>query len=156
MDETVNQEVVTEEPEKTFTQTELDRIVGERLAREREKYADYSVLKEKAGRFDELEEAQKTELQKATERATAAEEELAALKKANEVRAMRDKVSAETGVPANLLTADNEEECTALAEAIKAYATPGYPTVQDHGEVPYTPASKPDEQFKEWFDANFK
>lgn len=156
MDETVNQEVVTEEPEKTFTQTELDRIVGERLAREREKYADYSVLKEKAGRFDELEEAQKTELQKATERATAAEEELATLKKANEVRAMRDKVSAETGVPVNLLTADTEEECTALAEAIKAYATPGYPTVQDHGEVPYTPASKPDEQFKEWFDANFK
>ena len=44
MAETVNQEQNTE-PEKTFTQAELDAIVGDRLKRERAKYADYSDLK---------------------------------------------------------------------------------------------------------------
>lgn len=136
MAETVNQEITTETPEtKTFTQTELDHIVGERLAREREKYSDYDALKEKATRLDTLEESQKSELQKATERASAAEAELAALKKAQAVREMRDKVSQETGVPVNLLTGETEEECKAIAEAIKAYATPSYPTVEDRGEV---------------------
>ena len=43
----------TPEPEqategKTFTQEDLDRIVQQRLAREREKYADYDDLKAKA------------------------------------------------------------------------------------------------------------
>lgn len=33
---------------KTFTQEELDRIVGERVRRERDKYADYEELKSKA------------------------------------------------------------------------------------------------------------
>ena len=47
--ETVNQEVeqATEQAEKTFTQSELDQIIGERLKREREKYPDYDALKEK-------------------------------------------------------------------------------------------------------------
>ncbi len=40
-------------PEKTFTQGEMDAIIGERLAREREKYADYDILKAKAAKFDE-------------------------------------------------------------------------------------------------------
>lgn len=39
-------------PEKTFTQAELDAIIGERLSRERQKYADYDELK---GISDELE-----------------------------------------------------------------------------------------------------
>ncbi len=33
---------------KTFTQTDLDRIVAERVARERAKYSDYGDLKKKA------------------------------------------------------------------------------------------------------------
>ena len=136
MAETVNQEITTETPEtKTFTQTELDHIVGERLAREREKYSDYEALKEKASRLDNIEESQKSELQKATERASAAEAELAALKKAAALREMKEKVAAETGVPANLLTGESEDECKKVAEAIKAYANPNYPTVEDRGEV---------------------
>lgn len=52
-------------PDRTFTQAELDRVVGERLARERTtKYADYDDIKAKAARFDELEASQKTELEK--------------------------------------------------------------------------------------------
>lgn len=58
---------------KTFTQAEIDRIVENRLARERAKYSDYDDIKSKADKYEELEAAQKTELEKAQERAKAAE-----------------------------------------------------------------------------------
>lgn len=151
MDETVNQ-VATNEPEKVFNQADVDKIVGERLAREREKYAGFEELKEKASKFDELEESRKTELQKATDKVKALETELQTLKKANEVRAMREKVSQETGVPVNLLTGETEEECKSLAEAIKSYATPGYPTVKDQGELQNTPKGSTAQQFANWLN----
>lgn len=53
---------------KTFTQEELDRIVGERLARERSKLGDVDDLRRKAAEYDKLSEAQKTELEKAVDR----------------------------------------------------------------------------------------
>lgn len=62
--------------DKTFTQAELDRIVSDRLKREREKFGDVDDLRQKAQKYDELEASQKTELQKATD-ATAAEKERA-------------------------------------------------------------------------------
>lgn len=46
------------------TQAELDRIISDRLSRERGKYADYDDLKAKAAKFDEADSASKTELQK--------------------------------------------------------------------------------------------
>ena len=57
--ETVNQDQATstETAEKTFNQSELDAIISDRLKREREKYAYYDALKEKATRLDEIEEA---------------------------------------------------------------------------------------------------
>ena len=61
-EETVNQETLettAEEPERTFTQTELDAIVRDRLQRERNKYADFETYKEKAEKYDAAEEAQK-------------------------------------------------------------------------------------------------
>ena len=122
---------------RTFTQEEVNAIVGKRLAEEKSKFADYDVLKAKAEKFDEAEEANKSELQKATERANNLESELNALKKADEVRVMRENVAKETGIPSNLLTGATEEECKAQAEAIKAYAQPsGYPRVKDGGEMP--------------------
>ncbi len=51
----------------------MDRIVKERLKREREKYADYGDLKKQAEKWAEHEEAQKSEIQKAHERAEQAE-----------------------------------------------------------------------------------
>jgi hypothetical protein len=156
MNETVNQEATTttaNEPERTFTQTELDAIVRDRLQRERNKYADYEAYKEKAEKFDAAEEAQKTELQKATERATALETELNTLKRANEIRVIRDQVAKETGVPATLLTADTEEACKEQAEAIKAFAQPssGYPVINDAGEVTKKMNGTPQDSFSEWF-----
>jgi len=59
--------------DRTFTQADLDRIVQQRVVREREKFADYDDVKARAAEFDKLQEAQKTETQKAIERAEAAE-----------------------------------------------------------------------------------
>lgn len=135
---------------RTFTQEEVNAIVGKRLAEEKGKYADYDVLKAKADKFDEAEEASKTELQKATERANNLESELNAFKKAEELRTMRETVSKDTGVPASLITGTTEEECKAQAEAIKAYATPnGYPKVKDKGEVDNSPNASARAQFAE-------
>lgn len=113
---------------KTFTQAELDAIIEARLARERDKYADYESLKEKAGKYDEAEESKKTELQKATDKMTALQKELDALKSANTVKAIREKVAKDTEVPIELLTADTEEACKAQADAILKFAKPkSYP-----------------------------
>lgn len=74
------------------------------------------------------------ELQAETERANNLQKELDALKNADAVRQIREKVAGEKKLPANLLTADTEEACIAQAEAILAFAQPsGYPTVQDGG-----------------------
>lgn len=62
----------------TFTQADVDRILKERLARAVP--ADYEALKEKAGRLDQIEEAQKTELQKAQDAAKKAADERDAAK----------------------------------------------------------------------------
>lgn len=45
-----------QKPAETFTQADVDRIVKERVQRERTKYADYDALKEKAGNATTLEE----------------------------------------------------------------------------------------------------
>ena len=45
-----------EPPVQTFTQADVDRIVRERVQRERTKFADYDELKEKAGSATTLEE----------------------------------------------------------------------------------------------------
>lgn len=154
--ETVNQEQTLNETtteEKTFTQAELDAIIGDRLSRERAKYADYDDIKAKAQKFDEAEEASKSELQKATEKADALQKELDGFKREAALKEIRDKVSEETKVPAKLLTGTTEEECKAQAEAILSFASPdAYPAVKDDGEARKTGKKDTAAQFGEWFN----
>lgn len=148
MDETVNQvQTGAEQEERTFTQAEVDKIVAERLSRERAKYADYDALSKKAAKVDELVETSKT-----------MRTELDALKSAETLRSMREKVSKETGVPMDLLTAKTEEECTEQAKRIMEFAKPGaYPQLQDGGEPKSGPSKQTTrEQFAKWFDAQSK
>ena len=158
--ETVNQDnQATETTEKTFTQAEVDAIVSDRLKRERSKhaeYADYDALKEKAEKYDAMEAANKSELEKSIERATALQAELDTLKSENAVRDLRAKVAEETGVPANLLTGTTEDDMREQASAILEYAKPsGYPNVRDAGEA--TGKGKPTtrQQFAEWANNAF-
>ena len=153
MAETVNQETGNQE-QKTFTQDELNAVVNDRLKREREKYADYSDLKKKAELYDKYEEESKSEIQKATERAEKLQAELDGIKKQEEVRGIREKVSKETGVPASLLSGMTEEDCKEQAEGIKAFANPSYPNVKDKGEPGGTPGTSTAQQFADWANQN--
>lgn len=67
----VNASANTEDHGKTFTQADLDRIVSDRLARERkqvaDKYGDLDALKSSADELNLLREGEKTELQKLAE-----------------------------------------------------------------------------------------
>lgn len=60
-----------------------------------------------------------------------------ALQKDINTRNARDKVSADTGVPASLLTGETEEACKAQADAILAWHgnQPKYPEGHDGGEI---------------------
>lgn len=141
--------------EKTFTQAELDKIVQNRVYEERKKLADYEDLKAKADELDQLKEANKTELQKAQDRAAKAEKDLAEFKAAEEIRKAKAKVAAETGVPSELLAGENEEAFKAHAKAILEFAkTKGYPTVKDGGEVKSVGKPTTRQQFAEWAKEN--
>lgn len=109
--------------EAITSQEDLDKIIQKRLARERNKYADYEALAAKAAKFDESVEAGKSELDKAIERAERAEEELAARR----VEADRFKVIAEFNLPADLhdlITGTDVEEMRARAEKLSGLVTP--------------------------------
>ena len=150
-----SQENATQET-RTFTQEEVNNFLAKDRRQMEERFADYEALKAKAAKLDELEEASKTELQKATERANALEAELNTMKKASEIRAIRDNVASKTGVPASMLTFDTEEECTAQANEILNFRKPaGYPTVKDGGEVSHVGGTTTRDQFAEWANEAF-
>lgn len=159
MAETVNQENTNGgtgagTQERTFTQSELNAIVTDRLSREREQYADYAALKEKAEKYDAAQEAGKTELQKATEQVAALQAQVDAYTKADKLRSLREKVSKETGVPASLLSGEDEDSCKAQAQAILDYAKPvsGNQSIRDGGEPRNKPSGNTRDQFADWFN----
>ena len=138
------------EPQTTFTQDDVNRIVAKRVA----KYADYDELKQKAAKFDEQVEAGKSELQKATEKATSLQAELDAMKQAESLRVMREEVANAKGVPSKLLTGKTVEECEAQAADLLAWAqksNPGYPKIPDGGDPTSTKPAR--EQFADWLNS---
>ena len=69
---------------REYTQAEIDEIVVKRVARVKKQYGDYEDMKKKAAKLDEIEAANKSELEKLTEQnqklaAQLAEREHAAL-----------------------------------------------------------------------------
>lgn len=137
--------------EKTFTQAELDKIVQERVGRERAKYDGFEDLKAKAEKYDALEEANKSELQKAQERTAELEAQIKKMTHEKEVQAVRTKVATEKGIPAELLTGETEEACISQADKILTFAqSNGYPAVKDSGEVGKTGKATARDQFDQW------
>ena len=153
MNETVNQENqnVTENQEnpnveKTFTQDEVNKIINKR-------FAEFKTLEAKAKKYDELEEAAKSELQKATEKAANLQKKLDEIEKQNEIRDIRDDVAKTAGVPAGLLSGSTKEECEAQAKALLEYAGKAkYPQVKDGGEISGHIKNTTREQFAQWFN----
>lgn len=150
-----NQEVITTQSalEKTFTQADVDRIVTKRLS----DFADYDELKAKAEKFDEAEEANKSELQKALDKANKLQTELDDLKTRDQIRQVRDEVSQTTGVPSSLLTGSTKEECEAQAKAIAEYkaqtAPAAYPAVKDGGDPQINVKKTTRDQFADWLNS---
>lgn len=141
----------TDEPR--FTQADIDRVVAERLERERKKYTDYGDLKKKAEKWAEYEEAQKSELQKAQERADQAERDRqAAIDAANErmIRAAflaeAGKVGAQHPEDAYLLAQrdgvemDEAGQVSGVAEAVEALVDSGRLALVGRPKAPNTDA----------------
>lgn len=128
---------------KTFTQGEVDAIVAKRIARVKSQPpADYDELKAKAAKYDEAEEAAKSDLQKATEAAEGWKAKYDELKAANDRAEAVRAAAKEHGVDADMLarmSGDVEENAKFLAE--RAEAVRKYPEVHDGGEV-RAPAGK--------------
>lgn len=158
--ESAGSESTAENPGRTFTQDELNAIVQKRIAETQRKYSDYESLKEKAGKYDAVQEAGKTELEKATSKADKYEKLYNDLVAQNKIQTIRSNISEKTGVPVSLLTATTEEDCEAQARAILAFAKPetstfGYPTVRDTGETRATGKKTTADLFGDWMNQNF-
>ena len=76
------------------------------------------------------------------------------MKKADQIRKVREEVSQETGVPASLLTGETKEECEAQAGAINDYKgkPSGYPQVKDGGEPQLSQKKATRDQFADWLN----
>lgn len=92
------------------------------------------------------------ELQKAKDEAANYKNELDAMKLAEQLREMRGKVAKAKNIPAELLTGDTEEACTAQADQILAFAkVPAAPNLPNPGEPGGNP-TPPDtaKEFADW------
>lgn len=110
--ESVEGQEQEQQSEQAFTQADVDRIVAERLKRDREKLGDVKALKLKAEQFDQLEESKKSEIEKFAEKVTKAEAEVAQIP-ARVAEALRGHLVALHEIPADdaelFLTANDPE-----------------------------------------------
>lgn len=114
------------EPEKTLTQEQVDKIVEERLARERKKYEDYDDLKAQVKALTDekkkLEEEGKSDSDKVSEQLDALQKQLEEEKEArtrSEAEALRLRVAQAKGLTeaqAKRLQGSTQEELEADAD----------------------------------------
>lgn len=111
------------------TQEELDRIIQDRIARERDKFADYDELKTKVTDY----ETQVATLQKAIDESNATikshDDTVASLNSkiaSYETSSLRTKIAIQNGLPLDLaerLVGDDEESIKADAERLASFVT---------------------------------
>lgn len=135
MSDAVTETEAQEVEQPTDLTSELEKWKA--LARKNEARAKDNA--DKAKRLDDLEEANKSELEKLTARAEAAEARIAEREKADAARALADEVAKDKGVSASVLRGSTREELEAHADSILALlpekpkaATPG--TGGDRGD----------------------
>lgn len=131
------------------TQEELDRIIGERLKRERDatekKYADFETLKEKAARYDEIEKKDFAgQIKTLTEKLSAKDStisELTARANKAENSMLKAKIAHENGVPLELagrLVGETEEDIRKDAETFASFFTKSAPPLRSVDPVTAT------------------
>jgi septal ring factor EnvC (AmiA/AmiB activator) len=105
------------------SQEDFDKRIQERIARERAKFGDYDDLKKAAERLAAIEDRDKSELDKANERAAAAERKAQEAEErvaAKDREVLVERVSAAKKVPAKYLSGSTVEELEASADGFLA------------------------------------
>lgn len=109
----------TGQRDKMVPQSEVDRIIADRLARERRKFSDYGTLKKKASELDRLRDGEKSEIEKLNEQLAEREVELQGFR----VAEVRRNAALAVGLDlelAEFITAADEDE--ALEQAKKLFS----------------------------------
>lgn len=133
-----------QQPGKVFTQEQVNGIVADRLGRAEAKYADYATLKEQAQKYAELQEQQKTEVQKLADAKVKAErerDEALAKAKSRLIKAAFVAEAAKAGAAhpedvyaladSSKVTLDDSDNVVGVTEAVQAVIAAGrVPTVQ--------------------------
>lgn len=136
------------------SQEELDTIIKSRLARERAKFEGFDDYKAKAEKYDEVMAANKTELEKALERAQAAEGRIAEFERREERNGWNDSVAQETGLPSSLIADFSAGSYDELLEKATRHAgslkRPSIPHVSNEGKRPSEPNMSPQDVFAEF------
>ena len=121
------------------SQDDLNRIITERVSRERAKFADYKDLKAKADRLDSIEAANQTEAEKSAARIAALEADNQRI----QAEALRSRIQAKFGIAdedADLfLTGTDDETLTRQAQRLAdrdADRTKKGPVVPNEGATP--------------------
>lgn len=101
-----------DDKDKKFTQADIDRVVEDRLARERKKFEGFEDMKRKADELDELKKANQSDLEKANDRIKALESELGTAKG----DLLRFEIAGAKGVKPRYLSGATREELEASAD----------------------------------------
>lgn len=109
----------TDEFKAITSQDDLNKVIDDRLKRERAKYADYKDLQAKATKLDEIEQANQTEAEKAAKRVADLEAELSTTRRDS----LRLKIASANGITDAddielFLTGTDEETLTKQAKRL--------------------------------------
>ena len=132
--------------DKTFTQADVDKLLADRLAKERasaaKKYGDYDDLKKAKEELETLKASQMTETEKLKADNAAALEKLAASEakiKALELSQLKAKLISASGLPVELaerVRGETEDEIKADIEALKPLIKPATKPIGGNGTPP--------------------
>jgi archaellum component FlaD/FlaE len=105
----------------SFTQEQVNSIVGKARQEERAKYAEFDKYKAAFEELEERKQAEMSELDKANKALAEAQAKVASYESAQQREAWRKEVSETTGVPEAVLTAATKEEMEEQAKALGGY-----------------------------------
>ncbi|WP_369118177.1 capsid assembly scaffolding protein Gp46 family protein [Enterococcus thailandicus] len=111
------------------TQEALDKIIKDRLAREREKYADYDKLKSENESYESKLNALQTTIDESNAKIKAHDDTVADLNKkiaGYETASLRTRIAIQNGLPIDLadrLVGDDEESIKADAERLAGFVS---------------------------------
>ncbi len=107
---------------KTFTQEQVNALLAAEKRKAGERFGDYDALKEKAAKFDQLEQESKSELQKALDKAAALESKVEKFERQAQVETWAEEITKDSDIPASVLRGETREELEQHFEQLKALA----------------------------------